>query len=166
MSYTCETILLSVLNWLHLFATVAWIGGITYIFFILVPVARKTLEPPLMGKLMMAVTLRFRILVYVCMVALIGTGIGIQQLSMGYLIYDFGNIWSVFLFIKHIIFLVMIIIGIIVAEGMGPKIAKLTAKGPSPEVARLQKTQMSLAVVNLFLGIITLVLTGILSAIA
>jgi len=130
------------------------------------PVAKKVFEPPVIGKLMLAITHRFRILAYICIIVLIGTGIGMQKLSMGYIVYDFGNIWSVFLFAKHLVLLVMIIIGVFLSEGLGPKIAKLAAKGPSPEVARLQKVQMSLALTNMILGIITLILTGISTALA
>ena len=58
-------ILGSVINFLHLFATVAWFGAMTTNAFILLPSARKALEAPLVGKLIGAVMKRFRVLVYI-----------------------------------------------------------------------------------------------------
>ena len=44
-------ILASVVNFLHLFATVVWLGAMTTNAFILLPSMRDTLEAPVAGKL-------------------------------------------------------------------------------------------------------------------
>jgi uncharacterized membrane protein len=55
-------ILISVINFLHLFATVAWLGAMTTNAFILLPSMKNSLEAPVAGKLMGAVMKRFRVL--------------------------------------------------------------------------------------------------------
>lgn len=160
-----ELILLSVVNWLHLLATVAWIGGMAYNLLVLLPVAGKTLEPPLVGKLMDAVVERFRILVYISIVILIATGFVMQFLDKNYVGFTLGDFWTLIIIIKHIFTLAFIIIGIYLLEGLRPKILKLAPKGPSPDFARLQKLQLNLAFTNLIIGMIILLLTGIAAAI-
>ncbi len=55
------------LKWIHLMATVAWIGGMFTNFFIYIPAIGKTLDAPLAGKLMGAAMKRFRVMVYMAM---------------------------------------------------------------------------------------------------
>jgi uncharacterized membrane protein len=47
-------------HFLHLLATVVWIGGIVMILLVILPGARAALEsPPMIGRLMKAITRRF-----------------------------------------------------------------------------------------------------------
>jgi uncharacterized membrane protein len=89
-------IFLSVVNWIHLFATVVWIGGMTTNLFVVLPSIRETLEPGVMGKLMGAVMKRFRVWIYISIVLLVLTGFGMMRFNMNYLGFaQFGNVWSV-----------------------------------------------------------------------
>jgi len=47
---------------------------------------------------------------------------------------------------------------------ISPKCGKLAAKGPSPELVRLQKLQMMAAKMGLFLSVIILLITGFATA--
>lgn len=159
--------LMAVVNFFHLFATVAWIGGMTTNMFILLPSAKTALDPPSMGKLMGAVMKRFRVLVYTSIVVLVITGAVITRFDVSYPgFFQLGSIWSIMALIKHIIIVIMIIIVIIAFEGIGKKAAKLAAKGPSPEVAAIQKKQIGIASFGFILGIIVLVLTAIMTAVS
>ncbi|MHA2143069.1 MAG: hypothetical protein ACXADD_16410, partial [Candidatus Thorarchaeota archaeon] len=71
---TPAQILLGVLNWLHLVATVTWFGGLTTNVFILMPSLGSTLEPPVVGNFLNTYMKRFRPLVYVSILILISTG--------------------------------------------------------------------------------------------
>ncbi|MHA2311870.1 MAG: hypothetical protein ACXADF_10310, partial [Candidatus Thorarchaeota archaeon] len=71
---TPAQILLGVLNWLHLVATVTWFGGLTTNVFILMPSLGSTLEPPVAGNFLNTYMKRFRPLVYVSILILISTG--------------------------------------------------------------------------------------------
>ncbi|HEB29733.1 MAG TPA: hypothetical protein ENI15_02520 [Spirochaetes bacterium] len=159
--------LMAVANFFHLFATVAWIGGMTTNMIILLPSAKSALDPPSMGKLMGAVMKRFRVLVYTSIVVLAITGTVITRFNRSYTgLFQFGDLWSKMALIKHIIIVIMIIIVIIAFEGIGKKAAKLAAKGPSPEIAAIQKKQIGLASFGFILGIIVLALTAIMSAVS
>jgi uncharacterized membrane protein len=89
-------ILLTVINWLHLFATVAWIGGMTTNLLVLLPSIREALEPAVMGKLMGGVMKRFRIVTYISIVVLIVTGAVMTTFNASYMgLALFGNLWSI-----------------------------------------------------------------------
>lgn len=163
MSYL---ILASVVNFIHLFATVAWLGAMTTNAFILLPSARETLEAPVAGKLMGAVMRRFRILVYTSIAVLVVTGIGMTRIiekSMKFM--QFTNLWSTISSIKHIVMIIVTILVIYSLEGLSKKVSKLSAKGPSPELVSLRKKQMVFSYLGLVLVLIILLLTGIMTAI-
>jgi uncharacterized membrane protein len=160
-------IFLSVVNWIHLFATVVWIGGMTTNLFVVLPSIRETLEPGVMGKLMGAVMKRFRVWIYISIVLLVLTGFGMMRFNMNYLGFaQFGNVWSVVSLIKHVVILVMIIMSVYAFEGLARKVVKVAIKGPSDDLTRLQKKQISLAATGFILGLIVLLLTGIMGAIS
>ena len=154
--------LASVLNFLHLFATVAWFGAATTNAFILMPSISESLEPPIAGKLISAVMRRFRIVVYISMVVLIVTGIFMTS-SLRFL--EFNSLWSIIHSVKHIFIIIVVILVIYAFEGLGRKVSRLAQKGPSPELASLQKKQIIFSKVGLVMAIIIMILTGILTAI-
>ena len=88
-----------------------------------------------------------------------------QILNPIYAGYGFGNRWTAVLVIKHILTLIMIFVGVYASESIGPRIAKLAAEGPSPEIGKLQKKQMTLGFLNFKLGLIILLLSGYMNAI-
>lgn len=167
MSESLELIVLSASNWLHLLATVVWIGGMSTNLLILFPSLKEGLEPPAVGRLMGIVMKRFRSLVYASMCILAVSGVVMNLLNTNYLgLLQFGNLWSVLTLIKHIFTLVLVVLAVYAFEGLGPKVAKAAAKGPFPELGRLQKKQMTLAVTGFTLGLAILLLTGIVTAIS
>ncbi len=155
-------ILASVLNFFHLFATVAWFGAAITNAFILMPSIGETLEAPVAGKLIGAVMKRFRIITYTSIGILIVTGI---LLTNGLKFMLFISLWATISSVKHIFIIIVVILVIYAFEGLGRKVSRLAAKGPSPELARLQKKQIMISKVGLVLAIIILILTGILTAI-
>jgi uncharacterized membrane protein len=154
-------------NWLHLFATVIWIGGITTNFLVLLPSMGKVLDPPNMGKLMGAIMKRFRVLIYISIGVLIITGIFMNIFNKNYQGFmRFGNTWTVLTLIKHILTIFFIILAIYIFECLFPKLSRLTKKGPSPDLSKFQKLQLNLLITSFILGIIILFLTGIITAIS
>ena len=148
------------ITWIHLIATVAWIGGMFTNFFIYMPVLGKVLDPPTMGKLMGAVMKRFKVMVYISIFIFLLTGI-----LMGFVIGDSTGIssndgWLVVLFTKIAVFVVMVVLAVYAFEVLAPKVARIAADGPSPRLIRVQKTQMSLAMTGFILGIIILALSA------
>lgn len=167
MSSTSTLLLLSVLNWLHLVATVTWIGGIVTNMFLIVPTARENLEPPVMSRFMGSFTKRLRPIIYICMAVLVVTGWFMMTINRHYLgAFGFGNLWTVFVLTKHILVVVLIIIGIYILQVLFPKIGQLAAKGPSPELTKLQQAQMRLGMAAIATSLLVLLFTGISGAIS
>lgn len=158
-------VLFSLMNWFHLMATVIWIGGVTTIFLLVHPVASKTLDPSSAGKIMMGITKRMRSYVYLCIVLFIGTGIVMQMMDANYVGLNLKDSWTLILLIKHFLTVIFIIIAIYIFQGLMPKMMKLSEKGPSPEMLKLQKKQFGFGFTNLIIAWIILLLTAISTAI-
>lgn len=158
---------LSLVNWLHLFATVAWIGGMTTNVLVLLPSVRETLEPPAAGRFLGAVMRRFRRLVYGSILLLLLSGALMTALNENYLgPGQFGNTWSQVILVKHVFVATLVLVAVYAFEALAPRVSRLAAKGPSPELARLQRLQLRLAATGLLLGLIILFLTGMASALS
>lgn len=159
--------LLSFANWIHLAATVAWIGAITSNILILLPAAKIALEPPAMGRLLGVVMKRFRFLVYTSIASLALTGVVMNILNKNYLgLLRLDNLWSQLMFSKHALTVLLIIIAVYAFEVLAPKVTSLAAKGLSPKLARLQKLQVKLAFIGFIFGLAILLLTAIATAIS
>jgi uncharacterized membrane protein len=149
------------LKWVHLMATVAWIGAMFTNFFIYLPAIRKVLDPPTAGKLMGIVMNRFKVMVYISMGLFLITGMSSGFIHVTYAeLASAENSWNTLLTIKIGIFVLMAILAIYAFEFLAPKVAKIAASGPSPELARIQKSQMALAAMGFILGIIIVAISA------
>jgi len=149
------------LKWIHLIATVAWIGGMFTNFFIYIPSMAKALEPQNAGKLMGAVMKRFRIMVYVSRAVFLVSGIllGSMDLNPDTLVSTRNEVVSILIF-KIPLFLLMVILAIIAFEVVAPRAARLAAEGPSARLQKVQRSQKILAVTGFILGLLVLVLSA------
>ena len=151
------------LKWIHLMATVAWIGGMFTNFFVFLPSIGKTLEPPVAGRLMAAVMKRFRILVYVSMAVFLLTGIMMASLRL-----DSGEFFSsrnemmAILIFKVPLYIIMVILAIVAFEIVAPRVARLGAEGPSTRLQKAQRSQKILAMTGFLLGMLVLALSSML----
>jgi len=145
------------IKWIHLLATVAWIGGMFTNFLIYIPAISKVLDPASAGKLMGAVMKRFRVMVYSAMGLFLLTG-----MIMGLILNGPGEVssngeyWGTLLTVKIVLYTIMVVLALYAFEVLAPKVAEAAASGPSPKLARLQKTQMIMAVLGFILGIVIL----------
>ena len=162
-----HTTILTLANWLHMLATVIWIGGMIIFPFVLVPAARQVLgEGPAMGKLMGAAAKRFAPLAILSMVVLLVTGMVMMMASSGYSgMGDIQGRWATVMLLKHVLVLVMMAIGIYMGAVIMKKMQKLAGTGEGPPsdpqaLAKLQALQMKLAKINLVLALVVLLLTG------
>jgi uncharacterized membrane protein len=149
------------LKWIHLIATVAWIGGMFTNFFIYIPSMAKSLEPQAAGRLMGAVMKRFRVMVYVSMAVFLISGIllGRMDLSPDVMVSARNEVVNILIF-KIPLFLLMVFLAIIAFEVIAPRTARLAAEGPSPKLQKAQRSQKILAVIGFILGLIILVLSA------
>lgn len=144
-------------KFIHLVATVAWIGGMFTNFFIYMPVFRKELEAPVAGKLMGAVMKRFRVMVYSSMIVFFISGMLLGYLHMETGVSDASlDMWNALLLVKVSLFAIMVILALYAFEILAPKVAEIATGGPSPRLRKAQMKQMALAAAGFLLGLAVL----------
>ncbi len=144
--------------WLHLVATVVWIGGITFVLFIVMPSAKQVLGVEA-GKLMGEVSKRFTPIANYSIILLIATGAVLTAVNKQFSgIGNFGNSWSLGLIVKHVFVLGMVAVHFYRGLILAPRITKTDT---TSEKASLQKLSLNLVKVNFCLGLIVLLLSGI-----
>ncbi|PLX13771.1 MAG: hypothetical protein C0598_02830 [Marinilabiliales bacterium] len=151
-------------DFLHLMATIAWIGGMFFNFLVVMPSMAKALDPPSMGKLMGIMFKRVRVIVYVSLLILFVTGIPMKIASEHYVsIINFDTNWEIVSFIKHVFVAILALLAIYNFEILMPKAAKLATKGPSPQLNSLRGRQKKLGALSFLVGIITIFLSAMMN---
>jgi uncharacterized membrane protein len=142
--------------WLHLLATIIWLGGIAFILLVTIPAARNVLRGEA-GGLMGEVSRRFTPLANYSIVLLLLTGIFLMAIN--------GNISGEVLkggqgtamLFKILLFLLMAGVHFYRGKVLTPRIAKTPADG---EKAMLQKFSLNLVWLNFGLGLTVLLLSA------
>jgi len=101
---------LSFSYWIHMIATVIWLGGLISITFVILPFIQKKMTGEEKEKILSSLQNYLNPLGWFCLFILVGTGM--FQMSahpsyQGFLAID--NNWAVALFIKHIFIVFMVI---------------------------------------------------------
>ena len=144
-----------VIDFLHLAATVVWIGGMVFIGAVMTP-AISVLEGPNQGKVFGVFAKRFTIVAWLCTIILLITGL---LKTPPELLLSFTGRYDILLAIKHLLFLGMIIGGLIITFGLAPKMRKLAPKPGEPPAKAFVATQARIEMmskVNLLLGVLVL----------
>jgi len=155
-----KDLILVTFYWIHLVATILWIGGISFILFIAIPSSKQALGTEA-GKLMSEIAKRFTPLANLSIALLIISGIFLQVLSrkFSWEISYLENSVTMTLIIKHILVFGMIAIHFYRGLLLVPKIKRTVL---DVKKATLQKLSINLVKVNFVLGLIVLLLSGIL----
>ncbi len=155
-------LILAIFYWLHLLATVIWIGGITFILFIAIPSSKQVLGAEA-GKLMGEISKRFTPLANYSIIFLIITGIALTGSNKQFSgIGIFENNWTSVLIMKHILVIGMVVVHFYRGLVLSPKIGR--TEMPT-EKKSLQKISLNLVKVNFFFGILVLLLSAISSVV-
>lgn len=144
----------TLVEWLHMLATVAWIGGIIVNFTIVLPTVAKALDTPTAGKFFGIMMKKYRVMVYLALVILILTGLALTGSENLGKYFVAGKASTTYFAIKHIAVFVMLLITVIAFEFVGPKVAKTAAAGPSPKLAKIQAQQKLLGMSGLLTGLV------------
>ncbi|OGW48271.1 MAG: hypothetical protein A2078_03090 [Nitrospirae bacterium GWC2_57_9] len=153
-------LLLTVTTWIHLLSAVVWIGGIFFILYVALPVARKTLYQP--GKIMGPLSKRFVPPANISIFLIIASGI-IMSINSHEDLTSLSGPRAQSLFVKILLVVIMASIHFYRGLILTPGIARLTSKGSNPEqVQKLQTLSLNLVKVNFILGMTVLLLTGVL----
>jgi len=151
----------NLIDFIHLFITVVYIGGMIFMDLILLPTL-KVLEPVQQGKLLGIVAKRFTITAWVCVIILLVTG---YLKTPDGMLLNTSDSYGIILTIKHIFFLLMIIFGLVITLGIAPKLQKLAPQAgekPSLEFLRNQKAVGLLSGTNMILGVGIIILASML----
>ncbi|MGQ9632179.1 MAG: CopD family protein [bacterium] len=161
-----------IIAWLHLLATVIWIGGMAFYVLVLIP-SLAAIDPPQRGRLLGVLIKRYAPIAWGSVILLIVTGVLITVNRAALDALSRTAPYRIVLAIKHVIVLAMVAIGAITSFVIGPKLMAPPPKpeeassgpppaGPPPEVMKLQRRSATLGNINLALGVIVLLLTAIL----
>lgn len=110
MTDTMPTWALSISYWIHLIATVIWLGGLTFITFVILPYIQKKMSDEEKEKILTSLQKYLNPLGWFSLIILLGTGMfqmSAHPAYQGFLAID--NDWAVALLIKHIFIIFMVI---------------------------------------------------------
>jgi uncharacterized membrane protein len=157
---------LALIYWLHMLATVAWIGGIFSISILVLPAARKSLKPADQLAFIESLQKRLEPLAWFSLGMLIATGL--FQLSANSHYNGFFNVstqWSLAILVKHGLVGVMVAVSAVQTWEVLPAIRRTLMrreKGASEEeIVRLQKREERLLRMNFILSILILGATAL-----
>lgn len=150
--------------WLHLLATVAWIGCIISISILILPAAGKILKPADHLALIEAMQKRLEPIAWFCMSLLLLTGL--FQMSVnphydGFL--STSTQWSLAILVKHILGIFMVVASAIQTWEVIPAIRRTLMnkkKADEGQVIALQKKEILLLRINFGLSILILLATA------
>jgi|GEM_PF-1181548 uncharacterized membrane protein len=158
-------LILTISIFLHLIATVLWIGGLVIFNVLVVPSVQRYLEPPIAGKLMGPMGAVARKIFYIGVVLFLVSGSLMTIVNQNYEgLLNFGNAWSQAMLVKHILVGILIVLAVYHHEILIPKQAKLAGK-PSKELEKVEKQLKLAGIAALILVFVILLLTAIASAI-
>jgi len=157
---------LTIAFWMHMLATVVWIGGLAVLSILVIPAARQVLDEGAFAALLEKLQRRLDPLAWFSMLVLLGSGM--LQMSAnpnydGFLAID--NTWALAIFIKHILFVLMVVISGYISWGLLPALRRavlIQAQGrEEAQIVSLQRREANLIRVNLIMGGLVLVLTAL-----
>ncbi|HUV28029.1 MAG TPA: CopD family protein [Anaerolineales bacterium] len=157
---------LSLAFWLHLLATVAWIGGLVALVILVLPAARKSLEPETYARFLEQLQRRLDPLGWLSLAVLLATGLFQMSANPNYAGFlSISNRWAASMLLKHILFIGMIGVSAYLTWGILPalrRIALMRVKGMDAQAAeKLLNRETQLLRINLVLGVLILGLTAL-----
>jgi uncharacterized membrane protein len=161
------TWVLALSYWLHMVATIIWVGGLALMALVIWPGARALLGPgPELASFIGRLHRRFDPLSWLSLAVLTATGL--TQMA-GHEHYDgflsINNPWAAAILAKHIAVGGMVAIGIYMQWSLQPaltRLAALEAHGrAAPHLPTLRRRQVRVTRLNLLCGIIVLGFTAI-----
>ncbi len=159
---------IAVSYFVHLIATVIWVGGIAVMAMVVYPGARRVLdEGPGSSALMAELHRRFSPLAMIALAALIVTGLAQMAVNKNYEGFlNIGNAWAVAILLKHLAFAVMTLIGAYSVWGVAPALARLAlleskGKADGAALTALRKREERLNQLNLVCAVLVLFFTAI-----
>ncbi len=157
---------LTLIYWLHMLATVAWVGGQTTLALLVLPAARKYLSGIQYSAFLEHISRRLQMVGWLSLAVLVGTGLFQMSASPSYRGFlAINNPWAVAIFLKHAVIGVMVVASAYITWGLTPALQRLAllqahGKGDAAALAALQNREAQLVQLNLFISVLVLLLTA------
>ena len=160
-------IALTIAFWLHMLATVSWVGGQAVLSLVVFPASRKTLTPQDHHQLITVIIRRMNTVGWISLGILIGTGmiqLGANPNYTGFL--GINSSWAVAILLKHITFGGILLLGAYQTWGLSPaieRIALLRAKGKASQEEQdaLRQRESRILLLNTLLSVVVLFFTAL-----
>lgn len=153
--------------WLHMVATIVWVGGLALMALVVWPGARAVLGPgPQLAELVREWHRRFNPLAWISLAVLVATGLTQMSANKNYQgLLRITNPWAAAILAKHIAIGGMVLIGVYMNWTLQPELSRLAvleAHGrPASELDRLRRREIFLTRLNLFCGLLVLAFTAL-----
>lgn len=157
---------LTVAYWLHMVATVVWIGGLIALAVFVIPTAQKLLDPTLCSAFLVKIQSRLQPIGWFSLAVLGMTGM--FQMSAnpnysGFLLITNG--WSAAILGKHLVIGLMVVSSATMTWGVLPglqRVALLRSAAPVDDSVerRLVRRENLLLILNIILSLLVLALTA------
>jgi uncharacterized membrane protein len=165
MNFTPPSWALALTFWLHLLATVTWVGSLAGISFLILPAMQRALDPETQLVFIEAMQKRLEPIAWFCMSLLLLTGL--FQMSVnphydGFL--STSTQWSLAILTKHLLGIVMVVVSAIQTWEVIPAIRRAILKSKksnnAEELDSLRRREILLLRTNFGLSILILLATA------
>lgn len=162
---TPPSCVLAIVYWLHMLATVTWVGSLAAISLLVLPASKRTLKLVDQLSFISALQKRLEPLAWFCISLLLVTGL-IQMSTSPH--YDgflsLSTQWSMAILTKHVLGAIMVVVSAIQTWEVIPAIHRLLMKkgtADTDELLKLQRRELILLRTNLMLSILILGATAV-----
>ena len=159
--------LLALSYFIHLLATVVWLGGLMVLTVLVIPEVRRALDgSPALASITSRLRARFAPISNLCLAVLLITGMfqtaGDEHYE-GLLAFD--NAWSIAILLKHVAIVGMIAVGLSLQYRIVPALERTSllierGKGDPAEYERLRRRELRLTWVNIGFSVLVLACTA------
>lgn len=161
---------LSLAFWLHMLATVVWIGGLASLSILVLPAARKALDAGAFAAFLADLQRRLDPIAWFCLAVLAGTGLFQMSANPNYEGFlTVQNLWGAAILFKHLLFFGMAGLSAYMTWAVLPGLRRIVMLqsgsnvigGDQAGYERLSRQELRLLRLNLVLGVLVLGLTAL-----
>ena len=157
---------LALIYWLHLLATVMWVGSLAAISFLVLPAMKRTLNPETQLIFIEAMQKRFEPITWFSISLLVLTGLFQMSLNPHYDGFlSTSTQWSLAILAKHILGMIIVVVSAIQTWEVIPAIRRsilLSKKHDNAlELDTLRRREINLVRINLGLAVLILLATAV-----
>lgn len=151
--------------WLHLFATVTWVGSLAAVSLLVLPAMKKSLDSESQLVFIEAIQKRLEPIAWFCMSLLLATGLFQMSVNPHYDSFlSASNQWSLAILLKHLLGIIMVVVSAIQTWEVIPAIRRAIVKSKksknADEIDSLRRREVLLLRMNFGLSILILLATA------